>query len=74
MEQYLTEFESIVQRRENFTQSVYEGCAYEKLSEVSFIFVVLTRVHWALESYRIGVSDAGFRFCVFFCTTSQSVY
>ena len=34
MEQYLTEFESIVQRRENSTQSTYEGCTYDKLSEV----------------------------------------
>jgi len=40
MEQYLTEFESIVQRRENFTQSIYEGCVYDKLSEVSFTFVI----------------------------------
>ena len=34
MEQYLTEFESIVQKRENFAQSTNEGCAYDKLSEV----------------------------------------
>jgi len=40
MEQYLTEFESIVQRRENFSQSVYESCAYDKLSEVSFTSVL----------------------------------
>ena len=40
MEQYLTEFESIVQRRENSNQSVYEGCAYDKLSEVLFASVM----------------------------------
>jgi len=38
MEQYLTEFESIVQRRETVTQSIYEGCAYDKLSEVLLTF------------------------------------
>jgi len=34
MEQYLTDFESIVQKRENFAQSTYDGGAYDKLSEV----------------------------------------
>jgi len=40
MEQCLTEFESIVQRREHYTQSTYEGCAYDKLSEVLFTLVI----------------------------------
>jgi len=44
MEQYLTEFESIVQRRENVTQSVNEGSAYDKLSEVPFNSI-LCRIH-----------------------------
>jgi len=34
MELYLTDFESIVQRHENTTQSACDGCAYDKLSEV----------------------------------------
>jgi len=46
MEQYLTEFESIVQKREHFADSIYEGCAYDKLSEVSFSFGNIKQPYW----------------------------
>jgi len=54
MEQYLTEFESIVQKRENSSQSIYEGCAYDKLSEVLFTWVISK---WDLYA-GIGVTES----------------
>jgi len=34
----------------------------------------MLKMHSIFVSYRIGVSDAGFRLCVIFLVTSQSVY